>query len=54
MGRPKTTGCSQNASATMYMSANHLEYVLQVLRKLLTELFVKWNNNPTPSSVGVE
>ena len=54
MGRPKKTGCSQNAGATTYRSANHLEFsTTSSKQQLLTELFLRQDNNPTLSSVGV-
>ena len=55
LGRPKKTSCSHNAGATTYRSANHLEFsTISFKQQLLTEIFLKGDNNPTSSSVGVE
>ena len=55
MGRPKTTGCSHNASATTYRSTNRSGYsATSSGQRLLTDLFVRRNDNTASSSVEVE
>ena len=55
MGRPKTTGRSHNASATTYRSANHSgSSATSSGQRLLTDLFVRRNDNTASSSVEVE
>ena len=54
MGRPKTTGRSHNASATTYRSANRSGSSTSSGQRLLTDLFVRRNDNTASSSVEVE
>ena len=55
MGRPKTTGRSRNASATTYRSANRSgSSATSSEQRLLTDLFVRRNDNTASSSVEVE
>ena len=55
MGRPKTTGRSHNASATTYRSANRSgSSATSSEQRLLTDLFVRRNDNTASSSVEVE
>ena len=55
MGRPKTTGRSHNASATTYRSANRSgSSATSSGQRLLTDLFVRRNDNTASSSIEVE
>lgn len=55
MCRPNTTGCSHNAGATTYRSANPSESSVKSSgQQLLTGLSVRQNNNPASSSIRVE
>ena len=54
MGRPKTTGHSHNASATTYRSANRSGSSTSSGQRLLTDLFVRRNDNTASSSIEVE
>ena len=55
MCRPNTTGCSHNAGATTYRSANPSESSVKSSgQQLLTGLSVRQNNYPASSSIRVE